>query len=125
MFSSLRNQRFRVLRDATQLWYNFHNSHSILVVAVSSFVGIVAFIWLFVWLFINLMMREHTLIPGFATHFCFVQFGTRGGEGGGVPVFAKRSRASTFQIESARLSKNGNVVTFALDTSFLRHTSTS
>ena len=39
LFSSLRNQCFRVLRDATQLWYNFHNSHSILVVAFSSLVG--------------------------------------------------------------------------------------
>ena len=29
---TLRNQRIRVLRDATQLWYDFHNSHRILVV---------------------------------------------------------------------------------------------
>ena len=34
----------------------------------------------------------------------------------------RRSRASTFQITSARLSKNGTMVTFALDTSLLRHT---
>ena len=34
-------------------------------------VGIVAFLWFFVWLFINLMMREHTLIPGFPSRFCF------------------------------------------------------
>ena len=77
LFSSLRNQCFRVLRDATQLWYNFHNSHSILVVAFSSSVGIVAFLWLFVWLFVNLMLREQTLIPGFASRFCFVRIDTR------------------------------------------------
>ena len=74
MCSSLRNQCFRVLRDATQFWYNFHNSHSIIVVAFSSFVGMVAFLWLFVWLFINLMMRDQILIPGFATRFSFVDF---------------------------------------------------
>ena len=77
LFSSLRNQCFRVLREATQLWYNFHNSHSILVVAFSSSVGIVAFLWLFVWLFVNLMLREQTLIPGFASRFCFVKIDTR------------------------------------------------
>ena len=47
--------RLSVLRDATQLWYNFHNSHSIPVVAFPSFVGIVAFFRLFVWLFIKLI----------------------------------------------------------------------
>ena len=46
----------------------FQNSHCILVVASSSFVGIVAFLWLFVWFFINLMMRERTLIPSFAAY---------------------------------------------------------
>ena len=51
----------RVLRDATQLWCNFHNSRSILVVAFSSCVGIVAFLWLFVRLFVNILMREQTL----------------------------------------------------------------
>ena len=40
-------------------------------------------------------------------------------------MFTRRSRASTFQIISARLSKNGSMVTFALDTSFLGDTSTS
>ena len=47
LFASLRHQRIRVLRDATQLWYNFHNCHSILVVAFSSLLGKVAFLWLF------------------------------------------------------------------------------
>ena len=42
-----------------------------------------------------------------------------------MPIFTRRSRASTLQIISARLSENGTMVTFALDTSFLRHTSTS
>ena len=73
LFSYLRKQRIRVLRDATQLRYNFHNSHRVLVVAFSSCVGIMAFLWLFVWLFINLMMREQTLIPGFTARFCFVK----------------------------------------------------
>ena len=42
-----------------------------------------------------------------------------------MTIFTRRSRASTFQIVSARLSKNDTRITFALDTSFLRHTSTS
>ena len=42
-----------------------------------------------------------------------------------LPIITRRSRASTFQIISARLSKNGPMVTFASDTSFPRHTSTS
>ena len=42
-----------------------------------------------------------------------------------MPIFTRRSRASTLQIISARFSENGTMVTFALDTSFLRHTSTS
>ena len=40
-----------------------------------------------------------------------------------MPIFTRRSRASTFQKISARLSKNGTMVTFAFDTSFPRHTS--
>ena len=118
--SSLRNQCFQVLRDATQLWYNFHNSYSILVVAFSSFVGIVAFVWLFVWLFINLVMREQTLISGFTTRFFFVKLRL-----GRMPIVTRRSRANTFQTISARLSQNDTMLTFALNTSFLRHTSTS
>ena len=59
-------------------WYNFHNGHSILVVAFSSFVGIVAFLWLFVWLFINLVMREQTLAyPLLCNPFLFCQIDTR------------------------------------------------
>ena len=42
-----------------------------------------------------------------------------------MPIFTRRSRASTAQITSARMSKNGPMVTFASDTSLLRHTSTS
>ena len=74
MFSSLRNQCFRVLRDATQSWYNFH---TILVIAFSSFVGIIAFLRIFVWLFINLVLREQTHISGFAARFMFKRLGTR------------------------------------------------
>ena len=113
LFASLRNERIRVFRDATQLWYNFHNSHSILVVAFFSFVGTVAFLWFFVWLFINLMMREQTLIPGFTSRFYVVKLTLER-----MPIFTKRSRASTFLIISARLSKNGTMVTIASDTSF-------
>ena len=91
--SSLRNQCFRVLGDATQLWYNFHNSHSILVLVFFSFVEIVAFRWLFICLFVNLVMREQTLISGFAARFCFVELTL-----GWMPIFTTRSRASTFQI---------------------------
>ena len=91
------------LAKRNQLWYNFHNSHSVLVVAFSSFVGIVAFLWLLVRLFINLMMREQTLITGFAARFFFVEFAF-----GRMPKFTRRSRASTFQIISARLSENGH-----------------
>ena len=120
LFSSLRIQCFRVSREATQLWYNSHNSHSILVVVFSSLVGTVAFLWLFVWLFINLVMREQTLIPSFTSRFCFVEVTF-----GRMPIFTRRSRASTSQIISALLSKNGTMVTFASDTSFPRHTSSS
>ena len=44
LFSTSKNQCFRVLRDATQLWYNFH----IIVVVFSSFLVIAAFLWLLV-----------------------------------------------------------------------------
>ena len=44
---SFNNQCIRVLRDATQLWYNFHDSHRVLVVAFSSFAGMVAFLLAF------------------------------------------------------------------------------
>ena len=39
LFASLRIQYLLVLRDTTHLRYNFHNSHCILVVAFSSFLG--------------------------------------------------------------------------------------
>ena len=59
-----------------------------------------------IWLLVNLMMREQTPITGFTT-------------------LTRRSRASTFQTVSPRLSTNHTRVTFASDTSFPRHTSTS
>ena len=80
------------------------------------FCGNSAFLWLFVWLFINLMMREQTLIPGSAPRFCFVKLTF-----GSMPIFTRRSRASTLQIISARLSENGTMVTFASDTSSSTH----
>ena len=49
-------------------------------------------------------MREQTLIPGFASRFCFVELTL-----GRMPRFTKRSRASTFQVMSARLSENGTM----------------
>ena len=120
LFVFLRIQCFRVLRDATQLWYIFHNSHSILVFAFSSFVGIVAFLRPFVWLFINLEVRKQTRVPCLTSRFVFLELTL-----GKMPILTRRSRASTFQIISARLSKNGTMVTFASDTSLPRHTSTS
>ena len=64
-------------------------------------------------MFVNLMMREQTLISGFAARFCFVKLTL-----GVMPISTRRSRASTFQIISPRLSENGTMVTFAFDTSF-------
>ena len=80
----------------------------------------VALFRLFVWVFINLMMLEQTLIPCFTSRFCFVELTF-----GRMPILTRRFRASTFQIVSTRLSKNDTRITFALDTSFPRHTSTS
>ena len=59
------------------------------------------------------MMWEQTQIPGFASRFCFVELTL-----GRMPIFTRRSRARTSQIISARLSKNGTMVTFSSDTSF-------
>ena len=59
--------------------------------------------------------------PGFSARFTFIELALRR-----VPIFICRSRAGTFQIISARLSKNsGTMVTFASDTSLPLHTSTS
>ena len=44
---------------------------------------------------------------------------------GRMPIFTKLSRAFTLHLKSTPLSKNGSMVTFASDTSLLRHTSTS
>ena len=116
LFSPLRNQCIRVLRDATQLRYNFHNSHSIPVVPFSSLRKLV-FLWLFVWLFINLMLREQTLFSSFATRFCSVEFTL------GKMPFSQSDRVQvTFKNIFAR---KGTEVTFAWDTTFPRRTSTS
>ena len=68
-----------------------------------------AFLWLFVWLLINLLMREQTLLSGFALRFCFVNLTL-----GWMPTSARRSRASTLQIISARLSENGTIDNFVI-----------
>ena len=55
----------------------FHNSHSILVTAFSSF-GKVALFRLFVWLFINLVMRNQTLVSSLASRFSFIELHSGG-----------------------------------------------
>ena len=111
LFSSLRNQRIRVLRDATQLWYNFSQQPQRSCRRFLFFFGrgIVALLSVFVWLFIDLMMREQTRIPGFASRFCFIKLTL-----GRMPIFTRRSHASTCQLMSARSSKNGTNGTFCL-----------
>ena len=82
--------------------------------------GIVALLRLFIRLFVNLVKREQALIPGFTTRLCEkeVTFGRK-------CILTRRSRTSTLQKSSARLSKNHTRITFASDTSLPRHTSTS
>ena len=76
---------------------------------------------LFVWLFVNLTYDAgQDTYPSFTSRFVLIELTV-----GRMPTLTKRSRASTFQITSARLSKKSTMVTFALDTSFHRHTSTS
>ena len=65
-------------------------------------------------------MREQALVSSLATRLIFVELAL-----GRMAIFTRRSRASTIQMVSARLSKNDTRITFALDTSFPRHTSTS
>ena len=66
-------------------------------------------------------MRKQTFVLfSLTTRFIFKELAL-----GRMPIFTRRSRVSTFQIVSARLSKNGPMVTFASDTSLPRHTSTS
>ena len=108
-FASLRIQQLRVLRDKIHLRYNFHNSHCILVVAFSAILGMVVFFRLSIWCFVNIVVL-----------FVFIELTF-----GRVPILTRRSRASTSQIVSTRLSKNNARITFALDTSYPRHTSTS
>ena len=90
-FHSLRNQCIRVLRDATQLRYNFHNSHSIPVVPFSS-LGIAS-------LSLALCLVVHQpYVAGTNTFlqlcnpFLFCRIHTREDA-----IFTKRSRASNFQ----------------------------
>ena len=55
------------------------------------------------------MIREQTRISGFASRFCFVKLTL-----GRMPIFTRRSRASTYQLISARSSKNGTNGNFCL-----------
>ena len=75
---------------------------------------------LFIWLFINIVMRKQTLVSSLTTLFIYIDLAL-----GRMPIFSRLSRTGTSQMISARLSKNAPTVTFALDTSFPRHTSTS
>ena len=54
-------------------------------------------------------MREQTLVPSFTSRFVLIELTF-----GKMPILTRRSRASTFQIVSARLSKNDTRITFAL-----------
>ena len=113
---TLRNECIWILWYTTQLWYTSHNSHRILVVAFSSFWDVALFRF-FIWLFINLVMRKQTLVSSLTTCFIFIELAL-----GRMPLFTRRSRAGTFQIISARLSKNDTMVIFASDTSLPPHT---
>ena len=77
-----------VLRDTTQLWYSFHNIHSILVVAFS-------------------VLRVKALSGAF---YLVVLQPCSAGNGhlpfGRMPILTRWSRTRTFQTVSARLSKN-------------------
>ena len=59
------------------MWYSFHNSDSIFVVAFSSLLGMVALFGLLFGCSSTLVVREQTLILGFAARFCFVKKDTR------------------------------------------------
>ena len=61
-------------------------------------------------------MRKQTRVSWLPTRYCFSKIGTR------EDIFTRRSRASTLQIISTRLSNNESMTTFASDTSLLRHT---
>ena len=83
-------QHIRVLRNAPQLWHNFHNSNSILVVAFSSFMGIVAFLWVFCLIVHYSFDVETNTSPGLCSPFQFVTLTF-----GRMPMFTRRSRANT------------------------------
>ena len=89
--STLRNECIWIWWYTTQLWYTFHNSHSILVIVFSSFWDVALF-RLFIWLFINLVMRKQTLVSSLTTRFNFIEWTL-----GRMPIFTRRSRAGTFQ----------------------------
>ena len=98
---------------------NFNNSHIILVVAFSSFWGCCS-CSAFCLVVHQPCKREQTFVTNLTTSFIFKKLAL-----GRKPVFTERSRANTSQTTSARLSKNGPMVSFASDTSLPRHTSTS
>ena len=65
-------------------------------------------------------MRKQTHVSWLTARFCLMKLAL-----GRMPIFTRRWRASTLEIISVRLSKNGPMVTFASDTSLPRHTSAS
>ena len=104
-------------RDPTHLWYSFHNSYSTLVVAFSV---LKALSLLFTWLFFNVAVWKQTLVPCFASRFSSMELTF-----GRMPIHTRRTRTSTFQIVSARLSRKSASLTSASGASFSRRTSTS
>ena len=108
------------MRDTTHLRYRFNNSHCILVVGFSSFFGMVALFRLFVRLFVNLTMREQTLIPALHPDSFFEIIDIREDVNTHKAIACKYLSNSIYTVV-----ENDTKITFALDTSFPRHTSTS
>ena len=75
---------------------------------------------IFTWFFFILAVREQTLVPCFASRFILMEVAL-----GRMPILTRRPRAGTFQMVSARLSKNAASLTSASGASFARRTSTS
>ena len=117
--STLRNECIWILWYTTQLWYTFQNSHSILVIAFSSFWWIVAFLWFSIWLFINLMMRTNTY-PRLYNPFHFYRINIR------ADANIHKTFACTYlSNNNCTLVEEWTHVFFASNTSLPRHTSTS
>ena len=109
-----RSWSFWVLRDAKPIVLQFSKIATALLSSLS--LHLQTLFRLFTWLFFNLVVREQALVSCFASRFCYMELTF-----GRMPRLTRWSRASTFQEEFARLSKNGPMANFASDTSFSRH----